>query len=134
MCGSMADIQSPTLRLGEERKKRKKEEELECGPMPNVMIALPNIGGVAPFLQRHKIWLTPTAGVPCSNEAKTRNPLKFAWVLQTTEPISATSWPKFTIHCDDMWGRYFCLTSFFPIVDMYRIWEDIVRQSCATVP
>jgi len=25
--------------LGEE------EEELECGPMPNVMVALPNIGG-----------------------------------------------------------------------------------------
>jgi len=31
------------LRLGEEKKK--KEEELECGPMPNVMIALPNTGG-----------------------------------------------------------------------------------------
>jgi len=31
------------LRLGEE--KRKKKKELECGPMPNVMAALPNIGG-----------------------------------------------------------------------------------------
>ena len=28
------------LRLGEEKK-----IELECGPMPNVMVALPNIGG-----------------------------------------------------------------------------------------
>jgi len=28
------------LRIGEEKKK-----ELECGPMPNVMVALPNIGG-----------------------------------------------------------------------------------------
>ena len=28
------------LRLGEE-----KEKELECGPMPNVMAGLPNIGG-----------------------------------------------------------------------------------------
>ena len=31
------------LRLGEE--KRRKKIELECGPMPNVMVALPNIGG-----------------------------------------------------------------------------------------
>ena len=26
-------------------------KELECGPMPNVMVALPNIGGVAPSVQ-----------------------------------------------------------------------------------
>ena len=31
------------LRLGEEKKKE--EEELECGPMPNLMVALLNIGG-----------------------------------------------------------------------------------------
>ena len=52
--------------------------------MPNVMAALPNIGGV-----------------PCSNAAKTRNPLKFAGVPQTPEPISAASGPKFTI----LWGH-----------------------------
>jgi len=28
------------MRLGEEEKKK-----LECGPMPNVMVALPNTGG-----------------------------------------------------------------------------------------
>ena len=33
------------LRLGEEKKERKKEEEEECGRMPNLMVALPNIGG-----------------------------------------------------------------------------------------
>jgi len=33
------------LRLGEENKERRKKERLECGPMPNVMAALPNIGG-----------------------------------------------------------------------------------------
>jgi len=43
------------------------------------------------------VWLTPTTRVPCINAAKTRNPLKFAWVLQTPEPISAVSGPKFTI-------------------------------------
>jgi len=34
------------LRIGEEKKiDRWKKKELECGPMPNVMVALPNIGG-----------------------------------------------------------------------------------------
>jgi len=44
--------------------------------MPNVMAALPNIGSS----QCRKVWLTPTTRVPCSNAAKTRNPLKFAGV------------------------------------------------------
>jgi len=54
---------------------------------------------VAASAQRRKVWLTPTTAVPCSNAAKTRNPLKFAGVPQTTGPISAASWPKFTILC-----------------------------------
>jgi len=37
--------------------------------MPNVMVALLNIGG--PSVQRRKVWLTPTTRVPCSNAAKT---------------------------------------------------------------
>jgi len=41
----MADIQSPTAEIRRGKKKRKKEEELECGPMPNVMAALPNVAG-----------------------------------------------------------------------------------------
>jgi len=37
-------------RLGEEIKKEEEEErrdrmKLECGPMPNLMVVLPNIGG-----------------------------------------------------------------------------------------
>jgi len=42
--------------------------------MPNVMAAQPNIGGalcegcVIPFLvPRRKVWLTPAAGLQCSN-------------------------------------------------------------------
>jgi len=64
--------------------------------MPNVMAALPNIGGT--------LCLTPQSfadahytRVPCSNAAKTRNPLKFAGVPQTRHQISAVSEPKFTI-------------------------------------
>jgi len=39
--------------------------------------------------------------MPCSNAAKTRNPLKFAGVPQTTGSISDASGPKFTI----LWGH-----------------------------
>jgi len=42
---------------------------------------------------------TPITTVPCSNAAKTQNPLKFAGVPQTSRPISATSGLKFTILC-----------------------------------
>ena len=69
--------------------------ELECGPMPNVMVALPNIGGA--------LCSTPQSladahyYMPCSNDAKTRKPLKVAGVPQTPETISAASGPKFTI-------------------------------------
>jgi len=35
--------------------------------------------------------------MPCSNAAKTRNPLELARVPQTNETISAASGPKFTI-------------------------------------
>ena len=75
--------------------------------MPNVMVALPSV-------QRCKVWLTPTTGVPCSNAAKTRNPLTLAVVPQTTGPISAVSWPMFTI----LWGHLediLLLNKFFPL-------------------
>jgi len=65
--------------------------------MPNVMVALPNTGGA--------LCSTPQSladahyKMPCSNAAKTPNPLKFAGVPQTTRSISAASGPKFTILC-----------------------------------
>ena len=43
------------------------------------------------------VWLTPITRVPCSNAAKTRNPLKCAGVPQTNKTISTASGPKFTI-------------------------------------
>jgi len=46
------------------------------------------------------VWLTPSTRVPCSNAAKTQNPLKLPEVPQTNETISAVSGPKFTI----LWG------------------------------
>ena len=62
--------------------------------MPNVVAALPNIGGAA-------VWLTPTTRVPCSNAAMMQNPLKLPVVPLTNETISAANGPKFTI----LWGH-----------------------------
>ena len=52
---------------------------------------------VAPSVQCHKVCLMPTTRVPCSNAAKTRNPLKFAAVPQSRQQISAVSGLNFTI-------------------------------------
>ena len=55
--------------------------------MPNMMVALPNIGGA--------LCSTPQSladahyYMPCSSAAKTRKPLKVAGVPQTPETISA---------------------------------------------
>jgi len=63
--------------------------------MPNVMAALPNVGGA--------LCSTPQSladahyYIACSNAAKTRNQLKFGRVPQTNETISAASGLKFTI-------------------------------------
>ena len=80
-----------------------------------------------------KVWLTTTTGVPCSNAAKTRNPLKFAGVPQTGKLISAISGPKFAI----LWGHVeevLMFNKFFPIVNTCLCCKDIPRQSCAMVP
>jgi len=96
--------------------------------MPNVMAARPNIGGALCSTPQS----SPTTRVPCSNAAKTRNPLKLAGVPQTTGPISAASGPKFAILWD-MWRRYCCLSCFFPIVDTCLSCKDIMQQSYAMV-
>jgi len=62
--------------------------------MPNVMVALPNIGGALCSTRQS---LADAHYMPCSNAAKTQKPLKVAGVPQTPETISAASGPKFTI-------------------------------------
>jgi len=70
--------------------------KLECGPMPNVMVALSNIGGALCSTPQSLARAHYTRG-PSLNAVKTRNPLKFAGVPQTRQQISAASEPKFTI-------------------------------------
>jgi len=82
---------------------------LECGPMPNVMVALSNIGDA--------LCSTPQSladahyYMSCSNAAKTRNPLKFAGVPQTTGLMSAAM-GRSAPYYGDMWRTYCCLTFF----------------------
>ena len=67
--------------------------------MPNVMVALPNIGGA--LYSTLQSLADAHYYMPCSNAAKTRNQLKFGGVPQTNETISAASGLKFTI----LWGH-----------------------------
>ena len=85
---------------------------LECGPMPNVMVALPNIGDT--LCSMPKVLLTLTTWLPCSNAAKMRKPLTYAGVSQTPETISAVSWPKFAV-----------------LKPFIRIFSPDFRQRCA---
>jgi len=67
--------------------------------MPNVMVALPNVGGALYSMPQsladaHYYML-------CSNAAKTRKQSKFGGVPQTNKTISAASRPKFII----LWGH-----------------------------
>jgi len=50
--------------------------------------------------------------------------------MKRSQPLVGQSSP----YCRDMWGRYCCLTSFFPIVDTCLSWEDIAQRSCRMVP
>jgi len=97
--------------------------------MPNVMVALRNIGGA--LCSTSQSLADAHYYMPCSNAAKKQNPLKFAGVPQTTGSISAASGPPYY---GDMWRTYSCLTSFFPTVDTCLSCEDIARQSYAMVP
>ena len=86
-----------------------------------------------PLFNAAKFGMTPTTRVPCSNAAKTRKPLKFAGcpkLANRSQPLVGRSSPYY----EDMWRRYRCLTSFFPIVDTCLSCEDTVRQVCAMVP
>ena len=81
----------------------------------------------------HPTSLTPTTRVPCSNAAKTRNPLKLATGCRKqpnrSQPLVGRSSP----YCKDTWRTYCCLTSFFMVADTCLGCEDIARQSSAMV-
>ena len=74
--------------------------------------------------------------MPCSNAAKTQNPLKFAGVPQMVEPISAVSGRKFTIlsgHVEEivLLNKIFFRLSIHALVA--KIWPDKVVRWCRDV-
>jgi len=74
-----------------------------------------------------------------NSKSDTQQELKYNWsegdlydvvkLTKRSQPLVGRTSP----YCDDMWRRYCCLTSFFPIVDTCLSCEDIARQSCAMV-
>jgi len=97
--------------------------------MPNVMVALPNIGGALCYTPQsladaHYYML-------CSNAAKTRKSLKVAGVPQTPETISAASGPKFSIlcgHVEDilLLSKFFSDCRYMPQLRRYsptKLWD-----------
>jgi len=83
--------------------------------MPNVMVALPNIGGA--LYSMPQSLAEAHYYMPCSNAAKMRNPLKCGGVPQSNETISAASGSKFTILSGHLEDILLLNKFFFPFVD-----------------
>ena len=88
---------------------------------------------VAPSVQCRKLWLTPTTR--CRAVTLPRRDTR--WNLQGCLKLPVQSQllvGRTSRYCGDMWTRYYCLTSFFPTVDMCLSCKDISRQSCEVAP
>ena len=100
--------------------------------MPNVMVALPNIGGALLFNAAKFGWrpLLACRAVTLRRRETSWNSQGYPKLVNRSQPLAGRSSP----YCGDMWRTYCWLTSFFPIVDTCLSCEDIARQSCAMVP
>ena len=65
---------------------------------------------------RNSIPCTMPQSLADAKAAKTRNPLKFAWVSQTRQQISAVTGLKFIVLCEHL-EKILLLNKFFPNVD-----------------
>ena len=98
--------------------------------MPNVMAALPNTGGALCSTPQFG-WrpLVECCAVTLPRRETRWNLLGCPNLTKRSQPLVSRSSP----YSKGMWGRYRCLTSFFPIVATCLNCEDIARQSCAIV-
>jgi len=92
---------------------------VECGSTPNVIVALPNIGGA----------LCSTRAKQDAKPVEIRCQVGCPKLPDRSQPLVGRS----ASYCGDPWKRYCCLASFFPIVDVRLNFEDIARQICAMV-
>jgi len=103
--------------------------QLECGPVPNVMVALP----WRPLFKAAKFGWRPLLecrAVTLPRRKTHRNLQACPKLANRSQPLVGRSSPYY----EDMWRRCRCLTNFFPIVDACLSCEDTVRQSCVMVP
>jgi len=99
--------------------------------MPNVMVALPNIGGA--FCSTPQFCWRPL--LDC--RAVTLPRRETHWNLQGCLKLANGSQPlvgRSSPYCGNIWMTYCCLINFFLIVDTCLSCEDIAQQSCAMVP
>ena len=99
--------------------------------MPNVMATLPNICDTLCSTPQF-VW-RPL--LDCRAATLPRRQTR--WNLHGCPKLTKRSQPlvgRSSPYCGDMWRRYRCLTSFFPIVDTCLSCEDIAQRSYAMVP
>jgi len=108
-----------------------KHHQLECGPMPNLMVALPNIGGALCSMPQS------LADDPLLDAVQQRcqdaKPVEICRGAPNSQTNLSLSGPKFTILSGPV-QEVLLLNNFFPIVDTCLSCEDMTRQSCAMVP
>ena len=97
--------------------------KLECGPMPNVMAALPNIGGTLCST------LQSLADVHCRAATLPRRETRGNWqgchkLANRSQPVMDRSSPYY----GNLWRRYCCLLSIRALVA--KIQTDKVVQHC----
>jgi len=100
--------------------------------MPNVMAALPNIGGAICSTPQSYGWrpILECRAVMLPRRETRWNLHGCPKLTKGSQPLVSRSSP----YCKYMWRRYCCLTSFFPIVDMCLSCEEIAWQICGMVP
>ena len=106
-------------------------QQIEFGPVPNVMAALAEYRW-RPLFNAAKFGWRPI--LEC--RALTLPRRETRWNLQGYPKLANRSQPlvgRSSPYYEDIWRRYCCLTSFFPIVDTCLSCEDIARQICGMV-
>ena len=109
------------------------KNKLECGPMPNVMAALPNIvGAVCATPQSLADNHYESRAVMLPRRETRSNLLRCPKLANRSQPLVRQS-PSYCEHV----GETLLFNKFFPIDDkclIIIICEDIAWQSCAMVP
>ena len=94
--------------------------------MPNVMAALPNVGG-AKFGWR---LLLECRALTLPRRETRWNLLRCPKLANRSQPLVGRS----SAYCEDMWGKTLLFNKLFAIVNACLSCENIAKQSCAMVP